>query len=193
MIDTTTRRFTPASSPSCWRLRAAVVKNSVAASRSGEGPVAASTTDSTPASASARPSPVITSTPVARDIGTASWPPASSASTTCLPTLPVAPATATLMSGSFRLSRETNGSGGSGHLGQPLLEEAPLGLVVHQLEGAAVRQARLVDATEPPQQLRARGMQVVVAVELEPVHQVQGGLHVARLGHRRRLVELHDR
>src|SRR6266571_1673814 len=49
---------------------------------------------STPASAAARPSPVMTSTPLEREIGTTSCPCASSTSTTCRPTRPVAPATA---------------------------------------------------------------------------------------------------
>jgi hypothetical protein len=52
-------------------------------------------THSTPASASAKPSPV--TTPVDRDIGTTSWPLASSSSTTRLPTRAVGPATASFM------------------------------------------------------------------------------------------------
>src|SRR5436190_1866661 len=68
MIDTTTIRRTPARSPAACRLRAEVVKNSVAARSSGEGPVATSTTTSTPASASSRPAPVITSTPRVRAV-----------------------------------------------------------------------------------------------------------------------------
>jgi hypothetical protein len=60
----------------------------------GEGPVAASMTHSTPDRAPARPTPVITSTPLERDIATMSCPPALSTSTTWLPTLPVAPTTA---------------------------------------------------------------------------------------------------
>jgi hypothetical protein len=94
MIDTTTIRCTQARSPASCRFRDAVVKNSVAAASSGEGPVATSTTHSTPARASSSPSRVITSTPVARDIATTSCPRAWSTSTTCLPTRPVAPATA---------------------------------------------------------------------------------------------------
>src|SRR5438067_2545318 len=69
MIDTTTIRRTPARSPASCKLRAAVVKNAVAASCSGEGPLVVSTTHSTPASALARPSPVITSTPPERQFG----------------------------------------------------------------------------------------------------------------------------
>ena len=42
MMDTTTIRRTPARDPASWGFLAAVVKNSVAASRSADGPVAAS-------------------------------------------------------------------------------------------------------------------------------------------------------
>ncbi len=59
----------------------AVTKNLVAASSSGEGPVAASMMQSTPASASGSPSPVMTSTPLDREIGTTSCPARSSTST----------------------------------------------------------------------------------------------------------------
>jgi hypothetical protein len=77
------------------------VKNSPAALGAWRGllavPLAVSMTHSTPVNASVKPSPVTTSTPVDRDIGTTSWPLASSSSTTRLPTLPVAPATAILI------------------------------------------------------------------------------------------------
>jgi hypothetical protein len=79
-------------------LRDAAAKNCVAASCSGDGPLATSMTTSTPVSAAARPSPVTTSTPVARDIGTTSWPRALRISTTWEPTRPVAPATAIFIS-----------------------------------------------------------------------------------------------
>jgi hypothetical protein len=83
-------------------LRAEAVKNSLAAVGAGRCrpfavPLAASMTHSAPANASAKPSPVTTSTPVDRDIGTTSWPPAPSSSTTRRPTRPVAPATAIFM------------------------------------------------------------------------------------------------
>jgi hypothetical protein len=81
MIDTTTILCTPARWPASCRFRAAVVKNSVAACSSGEGPVAASMMTSAPASASARPSVVMTSTPCERDIAATSWPSASRMST----------------------------------------------------------------------------------------------------------------
>jgi hypothetical protein len=60
-------------------------------------PVAASMIVSTPARASSRPSPVITSTPLEREIGTTSYPRDSRMSTTGRPTRPVAPATAILV------------------------------------------------------------------------------------------------
>ena len=62
-----------------------------------------------------------------------------------------------------------------------------------ELERALVGGAGLVDAVEPAQQLRARRVQVVVAVELEALDQVERGLDVARLGDRRGPVELDDR
>ena len=100
--DTSTIRCTPAIWPISCRLRAEAVKNALAASgvrrcRPLAVPLAASMTHSAPVNASAKPSPATTSTPVDRDIGTTSWPLASSSSTTRLPTLPVAPATAILI------------------------------------------------------------------------------------------------
>ena len=72
MIDTRTTRSTPARAAAADRLRVAVVKNSVASAWSDEAPVAASIRVDTPRSASSRPSPVITSTPSERAIGTGS-------------------------------------------------------------------------------------------------------------------------
>ena len=56
-------------------------------------------------------------------------------------------------------------------LGAAPLEEAPLGLGVDKRESAVVRVPRFVDAAEPAEQLRARRMEVVVAVELETVRE----------------------
>ena len=53
-----------------------------------------------------------------------------------------------------------------------------------ELERAPVRRAGLVDAVEPAQQLGARRVEVVVAVELEAVDQGERRLDVARLGDR---------
>jgi NAD(P)H-binding len=54
-------------------------------------------------------------------------------------------------------------------LGQPALEKAPLDVRVNQLERALVGRTSVVDAIEPAQKLRARRVQIVVAVELEPL------------------------
>src|SRR5213594_2995509 len=97
MMDTTTIRRTPVFLPVSCRFRAAVVKNSVAGFCSGEGPLATSMTHSTPVRAFTSPFLVITSTPREREIGTTLCPWALSTSTTCWPTRPVAPATATFM------------------------------------------------------------------------------------------------
>src|SRR5437764_5974490 len=94
MIETTTIRFTLAAAPARCRFRAEVVKKAVASSWSGDGPVAASMTVSTPTSASSRPSPVTTSTPLERAIWTTSCPRCSRISTRCDPSRPVAPVTA---------------------------------------------------------------------------------------------------
>src|SRR5918995_333395 len=51
MIETMTIRFAPAAAPARWRFRAEAVKNAVASSWSGEGPVAVSMIVSAPASA----------------------------------------------------------------------------------------------------------------------------------------------
>jgi hypothetical protein len=48
MIETITSRRAPAAAPASCRLRAAVVKNSVAAAFSGEAPVVASMMQSAP-------------------------------------------------------------------------------------------------------------------------------------------------
>src|SRR6478672_3406228 len=94
MIETTTIRVTPAAAPARCTFRADAVKNAVACSSSGEGPVAASMMVSTPTSAASRPSPLTTSTPLERAIGTTSCPRCSRISTRCDPTRPVAPVTA---------------------------------------------------------------------------------------------------
>ena len=52
MIETTTIRFAPAAAPARCRFRAEAVKNAVASSWSGEGPVAVSMIVSAPVSAS---------------------------------------------------------------------------------------------------------------------------------------------
>src|SRR5215211_4200694 len=94
MIETTTIRLAPAAAPARCRFRAEAVKNAVADSWSGEGPVAVSMMVSAPASASSRPSPLTTSTPTERAIGITSCPRRVRISTRGDPTRPVAPVTA---------------------------------------------------------------------------------------------------
>jgi hypothetical protein len=50
-------------------------------------------------------------------------------------------------------------------LRQPPLQEAALGIRVNELQRAVVGRPSAVNAIEPPQQLRARGVQIVVVVE----------------------------
>jgi len=75
-------------------------------------------------------------------------------------------------------------------LRQPPLEEAALGVRMNELERAVVGRAGVFDAIEPAQQLRARRVQIVVAVELEALHQRERGLDLARFGDGDGLVEL---
>ena len=64
-------------------------------------------------------------------------------------------------------------SSGRSETGQPLLQEAPLGVRVHELERAAVRRAGVIHATEPAQELGAGRVQVVVGVELQALDRGQ--------------------
>src|SRR6185437_16441194 len=74
-------------------LRAEVRKNSITAVSSQSGAFDTSTTTWAPASASASPWPVMTSTPVLGDAATASWPSARSFSMSFEPIRPVPPIT----------------------------------------------------------------------------------------------------
>src|SRR5581483_2845288 len=112
-IETITIRRTPASRPSSCRLWAEAWKNVVAASWSGDGWVAATITVSTPAGASASPSPGTTSTPLEREIDTTSWRRAASTSTTWRPTLPVAPVTAILLADGMTVSFQASSFAGN--------------------------------------------------------------------------------
>src|SRR5918999_1520783 len=58
---------------------------------------------------------------------------------------------------------------------------------------AVVGRAGVFDAIEPAQQLRARRVQVVVAVELQALHQGERGFDLARFGDGDGPVELHHR
>src|SRR3954449_3613469 len=88
---------TPASRSAASWLRVEVVKNSSTASSSQTGALATSTTTSAPVITSARPSPVMVSTPVAGEAGTASCPCSASRRTTLLPTRPLPPMTTIFM------------------------------------------------------------------------------------------------
>src|SRR5215218_1083565 len=96
-IDTARWWPTPASRSAASWLRVEVTKNSRTASSSQDGALATSTTTSAPAITSARPSPLIVSTPVAGEAGTASCPWAISRVTTLLPTRPLPPMTTIFM------------------------------------------------------------------------------------------------
>ena len=65
-------------------------------------------------------------------------------------------------------------------LGEPPFEEAPLGVGVRELERAVVGDPRLVAPIEAAQQLGAGRVQVVVAVELEPVDDREAGARARR-------------
>jgi hypothetical protein len=64
---------------------------------------------------------------------------------------------------------------------------------MRELERALVSRAGVFDAIEPAQQLRVRRVQIVVAVELEGLHQSEPRLDLARFGEGGGPVELHDR
>src|SRR5207247_7405933 len=78
-------------------------------------------------------------------------------------------------------------------LGEPPLEEPPLGRGLDELERADVRGMCLFDPVEPAQQLGAGGVQVVVAVELDAFQEVERGLDLAGFGEGGGAVELDDR
>ena len=61
-----------------------------------------------------------------------------------------------------------------------------------ELEGAVVGSASLVDAIEPAEQLRLRRVQVVVAIEVEALHQFERGHNLAGFG-RMAAVQLDNR
>src|SRR5947209_7014328 len=88
---------TPASRSAASKLRDEVVKNPMTASSSQTGAFDTSTTASAPTITSARPSPVIVSTPVEGEAGSGSCPWATSRRTTLRPISPLPPMTTTLM------------------------------------------------------------------------------------------------
>ena len=88
---------TPAAASAASRLRVTAPKNARDAASDIVCVEDTSITTSTPASASARPTPVTRSTPVDRVSTTGSWPVSRTTSTTWRPTVPVPPATAIFM------------------------------------------------------------------------------------------------
>src|SRR4051794_25388134 len=96
-METATWCPTPAACSAASRLRVDVVKNASTASSSQTGALETSTTTSAPAITSARPSPVMVSTPVPGDAATASCPRSASRRTTLPPTRPVPPITTIFM------------------------------------------------------------------------------------------------
>src|SRR5258707_505163 len=77
--------------------------------------------------------------------------------------------------------------------GQTARGEPPLVLGVRELECPLVCRARLVRPVEAAEEVRPRRMEIVVAVELEPVGGRQPGFGAGRLGERDRAVELDHR
>src|SRR6266545_3758779 len=84
------------------------------------------------------------------------------------------------------------GTGSPADVRQPPLEQAPLGVVVHQSEGSPIRLAGLVHSTQAPQQLTAHRMQVAVVLQREAVDDLETRRGTVRLRDRDRSVELDD-
>src|ERR671931_460713 len=80
----------------------------------------------------------------------------------------------------------TNGRRGRGQaldeLGDAPPEEAPLGFGVGEPERALERCASLVGAAEPAQEVGAGGVEVLVAVQVEPVDEREPGSRSLGLG-----------
>ena len=74
----------------------------------------------------------------------------------------------------------------------PSLEEASLGLRVDERERAVVSSARFVDARQPPEELGARCVQVVVALEIEAVRELERGFRIAGFGDGDGAIQLDD-
>src|SRR6185369_6033879 len=83
----------PAEASAVRRLCVEVLKNFITAASSKEGEFVTSTTTEAPFKASARPSPVTTSTPERRDAATTSWPSPVSIVTSLDPMSPLPPTT----------------------------------------------------------------------------------------------------
>ena len=81
----------------------------------------------------------------------------------------------------------------SAELGEPPLQQPPLGVVVDELQGPAVGVAGIVLPAQAAKQLAAGGVEVAVVVELQPVDDRQRRLRPVRLGNGDRAVQLDDR
>jgi hypothetical protein len=82
---------------------------------------------------------------------------------------------------------------GLSELGETPFQEHPLGVRGDELERVLVGGAGLLDALQAAENLCAGRVQIVVAIEREPVDERQRSLRLARLRERRRVVELDDR
>src|ERR1051325_6104864 len=75
---------------------------------------------------------------------------------------------------------------------EPARQETPLGVAVRELERAPVGVAGLVAPVETAEQVGAGGVEEVVALERELVHQLQSTLRPARHRDGDRAIQLHD-
>src|SRR5258708_20174699 len=64
------------------------------------------------------------------------------------------------------------------------LQEAPLRIGADELERSPIGTTGLLGAAQPAQQVGAGGMEIVVAVEIEPLDRAQPRLGSPRLGNR---------
>src|SRR5205814_1271893 len=80
-----------------------------------------------------------------------------------------------------------------GDFGDAPSQEAALRLALGELEGAFVLLARLVSTAEAAEQVGARRVKVLVAVEVEPLDKGEPRFGPVRLGHGDRAIQLHDR
>ena len=81
----------------------------------------------------------------------------------------------------------------SAELGEPPLQQPPLGVVVDELQRPPVGVAGIVLPAQAAQQLAAGGVEVAVVVELQPVDDRQRRLRPVGLGNGDRAVQLDDR
>src|SRR6478752_7650635 len=115
------------------------------------------------------------------------------------PIAPLPPATNTRMILSLRrgVVIATNGRSGRGQLRADFCDassqEAALGLGVRELECAFVLGPRLVGPAQAAQQVGSCRVEVLIAVEVEPVDEGKARSRSCRLRYGDRAVQLHDR